>query len=565
VPAGALPTGGTVVHGDATINQSGTQLDINQSTQKGIINWQSFSIGADAHVRFNQPDASSITLNRVTGGDPSHILGQLTANGQVMLINQNGILFGAGAKIDVAGLVATTSDISDSNFINGNYNFAAMPNAAGAVVNEGEITIRDGGLAALVAPTVRNSGTIVAKLGRVALAAGETFTLDFYGDQLVQFAVPASAGTVSIENSGKIHTDGGKVLLSAATAKGVVDGVINMDGIVEARSVGVKNGVIVLDGGEAGTVNVAGTLDASDSVTLNAQTVNLNAAITLDALATLSGNATEVNVGSGGLIQNGVDVAAAGATVNVAAGTYAEAVTVNKQGLTISGAEGAKLAVAEGQTGFTIAANDVTVEGMEIVGPNDATYTAIDWDATPNSFGVWVNPNVTNVTIRDNTIRDVRTGIYVNNGVSGTITGNVIDNTKGGVLVRQDGSTVTITGNREDAVGNEWGIVYNLGNVEKLGEEADATRQAFLLDTSGDNDGMSVLDRGYSKSNRTHVFVDDDSTATDADDFGFGNGLGNANQALKTIAQGIDAVVAGGTVTVRAGTYTMRASPSTRR
>ncbi|HEX6979688.1 MAG TPA: filamentous hemagglutinin N-terminal domain-containing protein, partial [Alphaproteobacteria bacterium] len=265
VRAQTLPTGGTVVQGNATISQSGNQLDINQSTQKGIINWQSFSIGADAHVRFQQPNASSITLNRVTGGDASQILGRLTANGQVMLINPNGILFGAGAKIDVAGLVATTSNISDSDFMSGNYKFAAAPNASGAVVNEGEITIRDGGLAALVAPTVRNSGTIVANVGRVALAAGETFTLDFYGDQLVQFAVPtsSSSGTVSVENGGTIRADGGKVLLSAATAKGVVDGVINMDGIVEARSVGVKNGVIVLDGGEAGTVNVAGTLDAS--------------------------------------------------------------------------------------------------------------------------------------------------------------------------------------------------------------------------------------------------------------------------------------------------------------
>src|SRR5262249_25665697 len=159
----------------------------------------------------------SITLNRVTGNDPSQIFGRLTSNGQVWLSNPNGILFGRTARIDVAGLVAATANISDNEFMNGTGQFrfdqAGRPNAA--IVNGGEIRIRAAGLAAFVAPGVRNSGTINAGLGRVALGGGNTFPLDLYGDRLVNLAIndPVTQNAVAADGSAVQAgvTNGGRI------------------------------------------------------------------------------------------------------------------------------------------------------------------------------------------------------------------------------------------------------------------------------------------------------------------------------------------------------------------
>ncbi|UKJ77128.1 filamentous hemagglutinin N-terminal domain-containing protein [Azospirillum brasilense] len=272
----ANPLEGTVTAGAATI-QSATpkSMEILQSTDKAIINWKSFSIDAGEKVTFQQPSASSVTLNRVTGNDPSKIMGSLSANGTVMLVNPNGVVIGAGAKVDVGGLVATTANISDANFMAGKYQFdqaSTKPNAM--VVNEGDITVKDSGLAALVAPHVRNSGVIRAKLGKVALGGAETFTLDFHGDGLISFDASSAVKTVAkdadgkpvaalVVNSGEIAAEGGSVTLSARAVKGVIDNVINTDGVIKATSVGSANGKIVLSGGDTGKVTIGGTVDAS--------------------------------------------------------------------------------------------------------------------------------------------------------------------------------------------------------------------------------------------------------------------------------------------------------------
>ena len=248
--AQAMPQDGQVMDGTADIMQSTPQrLDILQSSNNAIIDWRSFSIDVDEHTNFQQPSASSITLNRVRGGAYSRILGQLTANGQVMLINPNGILFGKTAVVDVGGLVATTIDTRNEDFMAGRFTFEMNRNPGGTVVNRGRITVAEGGLTALVAPGVENRGVIQARLGRVAMASGNRFTLDLYGDSMVQLAVddrvverltsPDGAPlTALVNNGGTIHADGGTVVLAAGAAKDVVDHVINMDGIVEAHSAG---------------------------------------------------------------------------------------------------------------------------------------------------------------------------------------------------------------------------------------------------------------------------------------------------------------------------------------
>ncbi|WP_437185267.1 filamentous hemagglutinin N-terminal domain-containing protein [Planctomicrobium sp. SH668] len=257
-PALALPQGGQMVGGQASIATTGHQTTITQSTQRGIINWQSFDIGQSEGVHFQQPSAASVTLNRVTGGGgASQLLGNLTANGTVMLVNPQGTFIGPNASVNVGSFLATTSDISNDRFMAGDYRFDMPGNPNAGIVNLGSVTVAEAGLAAFVAPNVVNNGLIQAKLGKVQLASGDTFTLDLYGDGL--FALEASPTITSqlVTNGGIIAAEGGKVLMTAAAAGEVVNSLINIDGIISATSIGEQNGEIVIfaEGSNAVTGN----------------------------------------------------------------------------------------------------------------------------------------------------------------------------------------------------------------------------------------------------------------------------------------------------------------------
>jgi filamentous hemagglutinin family protein len=177
-PPNTLPTGGQVGAGKASIGHTGANMVIQQSTDRAAINWQSFNVGKDAKVQFVQPSASSVTLNRVLGNDPSQIFGQITANGQVILSNPSGVFFGKDARVDVGGLIATTHGIGNADFMAGKNRFERNDSTA-SVVNEGELKATLGGYIALLAPEVRNQGAVIAHMGTVAMAAGEAFDLKF--------------------------------------------------------------------------------------------------------------------------------------------------------------------------------------------------------------------------------------------------------------------------------------------------------------------------------------------------------------------------------------------------
>ncbi len=129
IAADTLPTGGTVVAGQASIAQSGDTQTITQTSQNAAIDWQSFSIGSGGKVVFQQPNASAIALNRVIGGDASKIYGVLQSNGQVFLVNPNGVLFAKGAQVSTAGLMASTRDMSVADFMAGNYHLTVRAQA----------------------------------------------------------------------------------------------------------------------------------------------------------------------------------------------------------------------------------------------------------------------------------------------------------------------------------------------------------------------------------------------------------------------------------------------------
>jgi filamentous hemagglutinin family protein len=260
-----LPTGGTVTAGQGTISNPNAHTTlVKQNSDRVGIDWTTFNVGKGNSVIFNQPGSSSIALNRVKGG-PSTINGSLTANGQVWFINPSGMLFGQGVQVNVGGIVASTAGMSNADFMSGRTVFDIPGNPGAAIVNEGTIRAAQGGYAVLAGERVDNRGVIEAELGSVVLAGVKTYALDFHGDRLLRFevkgAVEGGEGPL-VSNSGRISADGGRVVLTAAAARNVVDNVINTSGIIEAKSAQLVNGEIVLMG-EGGGVEVSGRLDVS--------------------------------------------------------------------------------------------------------------------------------------------------------------------------------------------------------------------------------------------------------------------------------------------------------------
>lgn len=282
VTASETPTNGNVVGGTATIAYSGPNnrdmIVTQQNTIRTVIDWNTFNVGRNASAEFKQLSTSSTTINRVTGStDPSQILGTLksTVNGQtggtIMILDPNGVLFGANAKIDVGSIIASTGNLNNQQrdaFLAGETFQLRNLDSAGnnTVENRGRITAAQGGLVALVAPVVKNSGVINANLGTVLLGSGRQVTFDFYGDGLIHVAsIDNSVETSLVENSGEIFVAGGTAIMSANAARGVVDSVVNMSGVINADSFSTHNGKIVLTSGNK--VNVSGTLQARRETT----------------------------------------------------------------------------------------------------------------------------------------------------------------------------------------------------------------------------------------------------------------------------------------------------------
>lgn len=257
----AAPSGGVVTAGNASIAQNGSVTTITQSTQKAAINWQNFSIAQSETVNFKQPNASSVTLNRVVGNEKSVIDGALNANGQVFILNSNGVLFSKNARINTAGLVATTMNLSDTDFMNGNYAFKGDSQAS--ILHQGTINISDAGYVALLGKEVKNEGFIKATLGKVELVGAKEVTLNLNGNSLVNLKVGKGVLDALVENKGAIYADGGKVYLTTNAVNELLRGAVNNTGIIEANSIDDVTGKIELFA-HGGTTNVSGTLEAKD-------------------------------------------------------------------------------------------------------------------------------------------------------------------------------------------------------------------------------------------------------------------------------------------------------------
>jgi len=260
--AWAGPTGGTVSAGSGSIAQSGKTTTVTQASQNLAVNWTSFSVASGETVNFVQPNRQSIVLNRVTGREASVIDGALQANGQVWLLNAQGVLFGRNASVNVGGLVASTLGMNDAEFMAGKTRFTTE-GAAGMVENQGSLS---GGYVALLGPQVRNTGRIQTPGGTSALAAGDAVTLSFAGGALLSVQVDAGTYAALVDNRGLIQADDGHVLMSATAKDALLSTVVNNSGVIQARGLSTDGGTIkLLAGGDGGTVTVGGTLDASST------------------------------------------------------------------------------------------------------------------------------------------------------------------------------------------------------------------------------------------------------------------------------------------------------------
>ena len=256
----ALPTGAVLSSGQATVQQPAPGLMlIRQATPKASLDWTRFSIAAGETVDIVQPGRSAVLLNRVVGDDPSLIYGALRSNGSMWLINPRGIVFGASSRVDVGGLVASTLSVSGDALDGGRLQLGAGRQGAGELRSEGHINAVDGTVA-LVAPQLLHGGQITAR--RVGLVAAGEVLFDVEGDGLVFFNVRNQGLDTRLALRGGVRADGGTADIRAAARAGFADTVLNLEGVVQARGFGVREGRIVIDGGASGLTRVAGTLDA---------------------------------------------------------------------------------------------------------------------------------------------------------------------------------------------------------------------------------------------------------------------------------------------------------------
>ena len=301
----ALPEGGQVAAGQAAITTAGSTMTIAQQTAQAIINWQNFGIGSGEAVHINQPNSQAILLNRVIGSNPSEIFGQLTANGQVILVNPNGVFFRPGSSVDVGGLTASTLNIANEDFLKGQLRFAG--DSQNPVINAGSINAQNG-YVNLLAKEVVNEGIIAAQTGSVNLAAGSGMSLDYNGDGKMTVAVTDGAYQSAVANKKLIQADGGLVVMTASGKDALMDSAVNNSGMIQANTLGEATGQISLTGDNIATT---GAISADGGNNGHGGTIKIIANHKTAVDGQLSAQGGQLS-GDGGFIETSGDIVSIG-------------------------------------------------------------------------------------------------------------------------------------------------------------------------------------------------------------------------------------------------------------
>ena len=524
-----LPTGGVVTTGSGTINSinNGAGLKINQTTQVLGLNWNSFSIGAGNTVIFEQPNSTSVAINRVIGNNRSEIFGSIQANGQVILLNPNGVLIARTAQIDTGAFIAAAAQDVRRD-ATGAWVLSGISDAS--VVNQGAIrSDGQGGFVVLAGAQVSNEGRLQASAG-VALAVGETVSLALDNNQMLSVKVDGAKLKALVENKGLILANGGAVYLTAAGRNTLLGTVVNNEGIIQAQGIANKQGRIILSGVGGDTVNT-GTLDVSGKVkgakgglvVLSGNRVAVVDKAVIDA----SGNA------GGGRVIIGGDLL----------GKASDVIKVALSDKTIIGLNAfINISASDGDGGFvetsghalsmqgTVIGKSIGKAGQWLIDPNDviiSTGTAANMSGNPFTPSSTDNGIVNNGSIQSalNSGLDVT----VTTAGSGSATGNItwasgnISKTTGGAANLTLVANGSITLNGINITSSSNALDVNL-SASQSGDGVITLNNTIINTNSGNLTGSATSLAGIA------IVLNGTNTLT----LGSGNGLLSGNSSSNT-------------------------------
>jgi filamentous hemagglutinin family protein len=429
VNAHAAPAGMTVQSGSASLSQNGNQLNITAS-RNAFLNWQSFNINAGESVRFTQPSSSSIVWNRIHDANPSQILGNLDANGVVVLMNQSGFYFGPNSFVNAAGLIVATAPVTPLESSAGMFwQFNGAPPQA-SIVNHGHLSAGRGGSLFLISERIENHGTLSAPEGNIGLLAGKEVLLSPRPDGLALSAsVKLPSG--SVDNSGQIIADAGTIALHAK--------VVNQDGLIQANSVRERNGVIELVASESITLGENSVLFAHGDDT----GVSKGGAITIKSEGSFS-DATSSRINVAGGAQGGD-----GGFVEVSA-PFMSSIRSTIDGSAASGWKGGHLFIDP--LNITIGHSGSGSAGNGNVGANDppvAGTLTLDVNSAFVGFSQIVLQALNNITI--------------SSGVTWDLVASTGLNEPGSLLKLEAGNNITIASGASILAGENWSVTLQAG------------------------------------------------------------------------------------------------------
>ena len=376
--------------GNATATQTANQLTVNQTSQNAILNWQSFNIGSGSSVNFVQPNSTALAINNIFQGNPSQIFGSLTANGRIYLINQNGIMFGAGSQVNVGGLVASSLNITQNAITNGiaqtiatgdqtTPSFVPFTDASGNPLTSGNVTVAqgaslqsNGGQILLFAPNVTNQGTISTPNGQTVLAAGTSVYLATSNDASVRGITVAVDGAGTVTNGDATNatvTDPTKLIGQIVASHGNVTLMglaVNQNGLVSANTSVEENGTIMLIAAnhtQGGTLTVGPNSVTEAGLDLSDTSVAVDATAQQKSAVTLQGANVDV-LGGSSIIATSGSVTITGTIQGVQGSTdnTAPAPNSTSDGSRIYIADDASIDVSGATATLPMSANSLEVE-----------------------------------------------------------------------------------------------------------------------------------------------------------------------------------------------------------
>ncbi|WP_415891615.1 filamentous hemagglutinin N-terminal domain-containing protein [Neptuniibacter sp. PT8_73] len=521
----AGPAGGVISQGSGSISVNNKTTTIKQSTSAMVVDWQSFNVAQDELVKFDHPSAKASTLNRIHDQNPSQILGRVEGKGRVFLVNPNGIVFGENSTVNLGSLVATTKQISDSDFMSGNIKLRDVDDE-GVIVNRGTLTAATGGSVVLVGDNVVNEGVIQAVKGSVVLASGESATLDFDGDGLLQFKLSGEATEgktdTAVLNAGMISADDGSVLLTAKAARDVFANVVNNTGVVEAKGIDTSGGKIRLVG-EGADVRTSGQLIATSELGTGGQIDVTGDHVAIDggALLDVSGQ------NGGGHIRVGGGYQGNDADINNAEKTYVADTATLKADAIESGDGGEVIVWADEFTNYkgSISAKGGSQNGdggfAEVSGKQALSFTGdVDLTAENGVTGeLLLDPGYIEIVKNSGYILDddvvfdgdtsTTTKIDVDNLVSQLATANVSLQAEVDIDVK---TSIDTTGNTGDVAFTNNLTLHAKNDINIDGDISLKTGATLTLRANGDVDGNGNISQSKAIT-ATHLVVDAKNSA----------------------------------------------------